>query len=139
MALGLLIPIASFALGLVSSTVVWFYFEPLSEVKNVISQTDADLQYYARVITSPGPENHGQAKLDEASEALRTDAAQLRAASNQVPKYRVARYVAGLPSRDSIDIAARKLMGLSNTVYADDHERNTEWKEEIEDKLELSE
>lgn len=126
MVLDLLVPIASFALGLVSSSVVWFYFKPLSEVKSVISQTDADLQYYAHVISSPGPENHDQATLNEASESLRTDASQLRAASNQVLKYRWVRRIAGLPSRESIETAARTLIGLSNTVYEEEQVRNTE-------------
>ncbi|MGB9965195.1 hypothetical protein [Halobacterium hubeiense] len=138
MNLGLLVPIASFALGLVSSSVVWFYFKPLSGVKNAISQTDADVQYYAHVITSPGLEANNQSKLDEASEALRTDATQLRAAANQVPLYEWTRHMAGLPPRDSIDTAARKLIGLSNTVYEANQVRNTEWKEEIEDELGLS-
>jgi len=119
----LLVPIASFALGLVSTSVIWFYFRPLSVVKSAISQTDADLRYYAHVITSPGPETNEQAVLDEASESLRTDAAQLRAASNQVPKYRLVRRVAGLPSRSSVDTAARKLIGLANAVHSENQPR----------------
>ncbi|WP_353634173.1 hypothetical protein ABSL23_13970 [Halobacterium sp. NMX12-1] len=138
MAFGLLVPIASFALGLVSSSVVWFYFKPLFEVKSVISQTDADLQYYAHIVTSPGFEVNSQADLDEASEALRTDSTQLRAAANQVPMYRWTRRIGSLPPRDSIDAAARKLIGLSNTVYDDTQVQNTEWKEEVEENLDLS-
>ncbi|MBP2250651.1 hypothetical protein J2754_000960 [Halarchaeum solikamskense] len=130
--------LASFVLGVVSSTIVWFYIKPLSDVASCIQQVDTDLRYYRDVITSPGPNSHTESTLNEASEALRMDGAELRAATNQVPFYSDVRHLAGLPPRDAIDESYRKLIGLSNGVYEEEvTETNTEWVDDVEEKLEL--
>ncbi|GGN15898.1 hypothetical protein [Halarchaeum nitratireducens] len=130
--------LASFVLGVVSSTIVWFYIKPLSDVASCIQQVDTDLRYYRDVITSPGPNSHAASELDEASEALRMDGAELRAATNRVPFYSDVRHLAGLPSRGAIDESYRKLIGLSNGVYEEDANRtNTDWLDDVESELEL--
>lgn len=113
--------------------VVALFVEPVHRLRSLIGEIADSLVFYAHVIANPGipPKK----KMDEASEALRRQAAQLRARAYSVPGYWFWVSIKLVPQKMNIQEASRELIFLSNSVYGglvDNPRENVEKQRRIE-------
>jgi len=89
--------------------------EPVNDLKRTIGGIAHSLIEHANVIQNPGVPK--EEKITETSQHLRRLSSQLEAHLYLVPLYSCTSKIFFLPSRDKILLAARALMGLSNSVF----------------------
>lgn len=89
--------------------------EPVQEMKKLIGQIANSLTEHANVIQNPGVPSEDVMKAT--SQHLRKLSAHLESQLYLVPMYSITAFIFRLPSRKSILLATRSLMGLSNSVF----------------------
>jgi len=87
---------------------------PIRRLRRLIGEIADSLVFYANVYCSPG--FTPQAKSDEASEALRHQAHQLRNSTYEIPWYPLWESLKIVRKRTEIEEASEELMGLAKSV-----------------------
>ena len=88
---------------------------PIRRLRRLIGEIADSLVFYANVYCSPG--FAPQAKSDEASEALRHQAHQLRNGTYEIPWYLLWERLKILRKKTEIEEASEELMGLAKSVH----------------------
>ncbi len=97
---------------------VALFVEPIHRLRSLIGEIADTLIFYADVYSNPG---YGQKeRMDEASEALRRQASQLRARAHSVPWYSFWSFMGLVRKKAKIEEASAELIGLSNSVHRSD-------------------
>jgi len=117
--------------------VLHFLIKPMADQREAIGKAADTLIFYANIYVNPGVAS--KEKADEAAEALRQTAALLRVRTHAVPGYSQLESLGLVVRRDSIDVAARAFMGLSNSVHKGDPTENYGWQQQIKETLSLPE
>jgi hypothetical protein len=92
-----------------------FFVVPIRRLRRLISEIADSLVFYANVYCSPG--FAPQAKSDEASEALRYQAYQLRNSTYEIPWYPLWESLKIVRKKTEIEEASEELMGLAKSVH----------------------
>lgn len=92
-----------------------FFVVPRHRQRRLIGEIADSLVFYANVYCSPG--FTPQAKSDEASEALRHQAHQLRNSTYEIPWYPLWERLKFVGKRTEIEDASEELMGLAKSVH----------------------
>ena len=88
---------------------------PIRRLRRLIGEITDSLVLYANVYCSPG--FAPKAKSDEASEALRQQASQLRKSTYEIPGYTLWERLKIVRKRTGIEEASEELMGLAKSVH----------------------
>jgi hypothetical protein len=91
-----------------------FFVVPIRRLRRLIGGIADSLVFYANVYCSPG--FAPQAKSDEASEALRNQAHQLRNSTYEIPWYPLWESLKIVRKKTEIEEASEELMGLAKSV-----------------------
>jgi len=117
---------------------VTLFVEPIHRLRSLIGEIADSLVFYANVYSNPGS---GQGEImDEASEVLRRQAAQLRARAHSVPLYSLWSLMKLVRKRTDIEEASRELIGLSNSIHRSEPNlgiENHRMREKIEELLDI--
>jgi hypothetical protein len=102
--------------------IVRFFIDPYHEYRKTVGEIADALIFYANVYMNPhvgsGDPNSQTAKFfDEAAIALRQKASLIRVRAHAIPFYNLFAKCNLVPSWDSIMIASRHLVGLSNSIH----------------------
>ena len=114
---------------LAGQTIGKLLIEPVYSARMAIGRVRYAMLFHANIYANPGtarPEF-----MDAASIALCTYAAELSAAADAVPWYRLFSFLRVVPRWKAIDDTVQALIGLSNLVYGSDHEGVEERREII--------
>lgn len=98
---------------------VVLFVDPIHRLRSIIGEIADSLIFYASMFSNPG--QLPTEKIDEASETLRRQSAQLRSRANSIPWYGLWAILKLVREDTKIKEAAKELMGLSNTVYGLPH------------------
>lgn len=108
-----LLMLAGALIGFVVGQIVKFFFEPIYRLREAIGQVDYILGFYADVYMNPGDRiSYPQ----EAQEALRRAAIELRTKAAAVPGLLFFSKIRLIPNESSIREASGNLTGLSNNL-----------------------
>lgn len=92
-----------------------FFVVPIRSLRRLIGEIADSLVFYANVYCSPG--FAPQAQSDEASEALRHQAYQLRNSTYEIPWYPLWEFSKIVRKKTEIEEASEELMGLAKSVH----------------------
>lgn len=94
---------------------VALFVEPIHRLRSLIGEIADSLVFYANVYSNPG--SGKMERMDEASEVLRRQAAQLRARAHSIPGYVFWVFTGLVREKAEIKEASAELIGLSNSVH----------------------
>jgi len=102
-------------LTIVGVVFVRLFVEPIHHLRSHIGKIADSLVFYANVYCNPGAVRKEMS--DEASEALRRQASQLKARAYAVPWYPLWELLKIVRKKTEIEEASAELIGLSNSVH----------------------
>lgn len=106
-----------------------FIIDPIREYRDIRKQISRDLVDYANLIANPGSGN--PQRIQEAENAFRSHASELKAAVDDILVYRLWVKLRFVPAREEVDEAKQQLIGLSNCLDQGD----VVWNDEMRKKL----
>ncbi|MEW5986665.1 MAG: hypothetical protein AB1791_08535 [Chloroflexota bacterium] len=112
-----------------------FAIGPVHELRKVIGEIAHALTFYANLINNPGSDK--TEKMDEASEALRQLAGQLRAHIQAIYLHKLWELLRTMPKQTAALEAAQMLIGLSNSIHNGHLDQNYKWSQEIKTLLRI--
>jgi len=109
---------------------VALFVDPIRSLRSLIGEIAESLVFYANVYCNPGVAP--RTKSDEASEALRHQAGQLKARAYEITWYPLWELLKIVRKKTEIEEASAELIALSNSVHSGQPRENSEKREMVE-------
>jgi hypothetical protein len=107
---------------LLGQFVLRMILEPVVAARKTLAVARTTFEYYADLWANPPPGREATSEQElearrEASSSLRRTAGELRVVPSTVLGYKIIRRLFDLPSPQTLDVAAKGFLGLSNSVF----------------------
>jgi hypothetical protein len=113
--------------------VIRFILEPIIEIRKTVIEIIDLLGYYGNVYSNPGAPS--KEIMDEARKELRRLSTSIRAKTENLPMYDFFSELKFVPEKEKVNIVAKSLMGISNSIYKGDPFVNIKWADDAREAL----